>query len=91
MSFVPEYKLLLVGDVGVGKEEYLQYMFQELLGGHPWEKKYVPKLGIHVVPLRFYTNRGPIQFNVWDCAGLAVRFPFVWVACTGNFAEFILT
>ena len=90
MSSVPEFKLILVGDGGVGREEYLQYMFQEL-GGHPWEKKYVASLGIHIVSLRFYTNRGPIQFNVWDIAGLSVRIPFVCIVCTCNFVGFILT
>jgi len=26
-------------------------------------------LGVEVHPLTFHTNRGPIQFNVWDTAG----------------------
>lgn len=26
-------------------------------------------LGVEVHPLIFYTNRGPIRFNVWDTAG----------------------
>lgn len=26
-------------------------------------------LGVEVHPLVFHTNRGPIQFNVWDTAG----------------------
>lgn len=26
-------------------------------------------LGVEVHPLVFYTNRGPIRFNVWDTAG----------------------
>ena len=26
-------------------------------------------LGVEVHPLTFYTNRGPIRFNVWDTAG----------------------
>lgn len=25
--------------------------------------------GVEVHPLKFYTNRGPIVFNVWDTAG----------------------
>lgn len=29
----------------------------------------VATLGVEVHPLKFYTNRGPIQFNVWDTAG----------------------
>ena len=30
---------------------------------------YVATLGVEVHPLVFYTNRGPIRFNVWDTAG----------------------
>src|SRR3954465_9776003 len=26
-------------------------------------------LGVEVHPLQFHTNRGPIQFDVWDTAG----------------------
>ena len=26
-------------------------------------------LGVEVHPLKFFTNLGPIQFNVWDTAG----------------------
>lgn len=26
-------------------------------------------IGVEVTPLVFYTNHGPIQFDVWDCAG----------------------
>ncbi len=29
----------------------------------------VATLGVEVHPLVFYTNRGPIRFNVWDTAG----------------------
>jgi GTP-binding nuclear protein Ran len=34
-----------------------------------FEKKYVATLGVEVHPLLFYTNRGPLKFNVWDTAG----------------------
>lgn len=30
---------------------------------------YTATLGVEVHPLVFYTNRGPILFNVWDTAG----------------------
>ena len=30
---------------------------------------WIATLGVEVYPLKFYTNLGPIQFNVWDTAG----------------------
>ena len=60
----PEFKLILVGDGGVGKTTFVK---RHLTG--EFEKKYVATLGVEVHPLPFYTNRGPIKFNVWDTAG----------------------
>ena len=64
MSGVPEFKLLLVGDGGVGKTTYVK---RHLTG--EFERRYVATLGVEVHPLNFHTNRGPICFNVWDTAG----------------------
>lgn len=61
---VPEFKLILVGDGGVGKTTFVK---RHLTG--EFEKKYVATLGVEVHPLVFHTNRGPIKFNVWDTAG----------------------
>lgn len=61
---VPEFKLILVGDGGVGKTTFVK---RHLTG--EFEKKYVATLGVEVHPLLFHTNRGPIKFNVWDTAG----------------------
>ena len=61
---VPTYKLLLVGDGGVGKSTYV--------GRHvtgEFESKYVATMGVKVHPLSFHTSRGKLQFNVWDTAG----------------------
>jgi GTP-binding nuclear protein Ran len=53
-----------LGDGGVGKTTFVKrHLTGEL------EKKYVATLGVEVHPLIFYTNRGPIKFNVWDTAG----------------------
>jgi len=60
----PEFKLILVGDGGVGKTTFVK---RHLTG--EFEKKYVATLGVEVHPLPFFTNRGPIKFNVWDTAG----------------------
>eukprot|EP01094_Clydonella_sp_ATCC50884_P019831 TRINITY_DN3968_c2_g1_i1.p1 TRINITY_DN3968_c2_g1~~TRINITY_DN3968_c2_g1_i1.p1 ORF type:complete len:424 (+),score=108.79 TRINITY_DN3968_c2_g1_i1:50-1321(+) len=61
---VATFKLLLVGDGGVGKTTYVK---RHRTG--EFEKKYVATLGVEVHPLTFYTNMGTVQFNVWDCAG----------------------
>merc|ERR1712113_236501 len=58
------FKLLLVGDGGVGKTTLCR---RHLTG--EYEKKYVPTVGVDVVPLKFETNYGPIVFNAWDTAG----------------------
>ncbi|KAF4659804.1 serine/threonine protein kinase Ran1 [Perkinsus olseni] len=63
-SGVPEFKLLLVGDGGVGKTTLVK---RHLTG--EFEKKYIPTLGVEVHPLKFMTNCGEIIFNVWDTAG----------------------
>mmetsp|Transcript_86600 Transcript_86600/g.136654 ORF Transcript_86600/g.136654 Transcript_86600/m.136654 type:complete len:212 (+) Transcript_86600:60-695(+) len=64
MAHGPEFKLVLVGDGGVGKTTLVK---RHLTG--EFEKKYIPTLGVEVHPLKFCTNCGPFTFNVWDTAG----------------------
>mmetsp|Transcript_49027 Transcript_49027/g.158859 ORF Transcript_49027/g.158859 Transcript_49027/m.158859 type:complete len:213 (+) Transcript_49027:62-700(+) len=64
MSVPPTFKLVLVGDGGVGKTTFVK---RHQTG--EFEKKYVATLGVEVHPLRFHTNRGELVFNVWDTAG----------------------
>jgi GTP-binding nuclear protein Ran len=61
---VPEFKVVLVGDGGVGKTTFVK---RHLTG--EFEKKYVATMGAEVHPLPFATNYGAIRFNVWDTAG----------------------
>jgi GTP-binding nuclear protein Ran len=61
---VPQFKLVLVGDGGVGKTTFVK---RHKSG--EFEKKYVATLGVEVNPLTFYTNLGKVIFNVWDTAG----------------------
>eukprot|EP01080_Neovahlkampfia_damariscottae_P011687 gene11687-4922_t len=63
-SQVPTFKLLLVGDGGTGKTTFVK---RHKTG--EFEKKYIATVGVEVHPMVFYTNRGPICFNVWDTAG----------------------
>jgi GTP-binding nuclear protein Ran len=60
----PTFKLILVGDGGVGKTTFVR---RHTTG--EFEKKYVATMGVEVHPLSFHTNRGAIVFNVWDTAG----------------------
>eukprot|EP00566_Odontella_aurita_P008590 CAMPEP_0113556620 /NCGR_PEP_ID=MMETSP0015_2-20120614/17349_1 /TAXON_ID=2838 /ORGANISM="Odontella" /LENGTH=645 /DNA_ID=CAMNT_0000457979 /DNA_START=240 /DNA_END=2177 /DNA_ORIENTATION=+ /assembly_acc=CAM_ASM_000160 len=59
---IPEFNLLLIGDGCVGKTTFVKRQ-----GG--CEKTYVATLGTKITTLKFYTNRGPIKFNVCDTAG----------------------
>lgn len=60
----PEFKLILVGDGGVGKTTFVR---RHMTG--EFEKRYVATRGVEVYPMTFSTNYGPILFNVWDTAG----------------------
>ena len=61
---IPEFKLVLVGDGGVGKTTFVK---RHLTG--EFEKRYIATLGVEVHPMPFFTNHGQIKFNVWDTAG----------------------
>ena len=61
---IPEYKLVLVGDGGVGKTTFVK---RHLTG--EFEKKYIATLGVEVHPMTFFTTSGKIKFMVWDTAG----------------------
>ncbi|CAF2999841.1 unnamed protein product [Rotaria sp. Silwood2] len=63
-DYVPQFKLILIGDGGVGKTTFVKrHIIGEL------EMKYASRLPFSVYPLHFYTNFGEIIFNVWDTAG----------------------
>jgi len=63
-EYIPTFKLILVGDGGVGKTTFVK---RHMTG--EFEKKYVATMGVEVHPLKFHTNKGVLQFNVWDTAG----------------------
>ncbi|KDO17588.1 hypothetical protein SPRG_16874 [Saprolegnia parasitica CBS 223.65] len=65
MSHTPEFKLLLVGDGGVGKSALIK---RHLTGQFDSDDD-VATLGVEVHPLLFDTNFGEIKFSCWDIAG----------------------
>ena len=64
MAPVAEFKLVMVGDGGVGKTTFVK---RHLTG--EFEKKYIATIGVEVHPMEFTTSKGKIKFNVWDTAG----------------------
>jgi GTP-binding nuclear protein Ran len=64
------FKVILVGDEGVGKTSLIK---RHITG--QFFAQYIPTLGVDVNPVRFNTSNGPICFNVWDTPGkTAFRF-----------------
>jgi GTP-binding nuclear protein Ran len=61
----PQFKLILVGDGGVGKEALVA---RQPMATH-LESQHVAPLGVTIKKLVFHTSRGLIQFNIWDTAG----------------------
>lgn len=64
MSSIYEIKVVVCGGPNTGKTSFVK----RFLDGD-FEEEYYPTLGVEVHPLCFNTNKGYIQFNVWDCAG----------------------
>jgi len=61
---MPTFKLILVGDSRTGKTSLVKH---HLTG--EFEQKYRATSGAEVSSVVFYTNRGPVRFNIWDIAG----------------------
>jgi GTP-binding nuclear protein Ran len=58
------FKIVIVGDGGVGKTTFVK---RHITG--EFEKQYVATQGAMTHEMTFYTNKGPIKYNVWDTAG----------------------
>ena len=61
---VAEFKLVVIGDGGVGKTTYVK---RHLTG--EFQKPYIPTRGAECNVIDFYTNHGKIRFHIWDTAG----------------------
>ncbi|XP_028396641.1 GTP-binding nuclear protein Ran-like [Dendronephthya gigantea] len=62
-SFIQQ-KLVLIGDEKTGKTQLCRQLTKQ-----GFENNYVATIGAEVHPLVFNTNRGVVQFNVWDTPG----------------------
>jgi GTP-binding nuclear protein Ran len=59
-----EFKILLVGDGGIGKTTYI-HRHQ----GGEFERKYLPTVGVNIEDLIWHTSSGDITLHIWDTAG----------------------
>lgn len=58
------YKIVIVGDGGVGKTTFVNRFFTG-----EFRKEHYATLGVEVTPIAISTSMGTIMLNVWDCAG----------------------
>lgn len=61
---IPTFKLVLIGDGGVGKTTFVQRHHS----GH-FIKTYIPTKGACVTEIIFNTTHGKIRIQIWDTAG----------------------
>ena len=64
-----EFKLILLGDGGVGKSSFISRFFKQ-----SFERRYSPTTEAMIHTLVLYTNRGAIKLNVWDTTVGQVSF-----------------
>lgn len=64
-----EYKLLLLGDGGVGNTTLIKRF-----KSYQSESRYVAYNGVTIFPLTFETTKGKIRLNVWDFPGYTRQF-----------------
>ncbi|XP_077995620.1 GTP-binding nuclear protein Ran-like [Glandiceps talaboti] len=58
------FKIVVIGDGATGKTTFVT---RHRTG--EFQRKYIATVGAEVHQLTFYTNMGPVGFNVWDTAG----------------------
>jgi GTP-binding nuclear protein Ran len=64
MSQKRTFKIILVGDGGVGKTALIR---RHQTG--EFREDYIATMGVEVHPLEFKTSEGSVTLNIWDCAG----------------------
>jgi len=61
---IAEYKVVIIGEGGVGKTAFVKRLL-----GKEFEKKYIPTSGGEKSSLNVLTNYGLFSFSIWDIAG----------------------
>ena len=61
---IPQFKIVMLGDGGVGKTTYIK---RHITG--EFENRYLATMGVEVSSLKFSTQKGQLQFNIWDLSG----------------------
>jgi len=59
-----QYKLVLIGDGGTGKTTFVKRHESK-----EFDDNYIPTIGVKIHPIIFYTNKGNVQFLIWDTTG----------------------
>lgn len=59
-----EFKVLVVGDAGVGKTK-----FTNSIHNHEFTRTYNPTIGVDISCFSLRTSREDVTFNLWECAG----------------------
>lgn len=57
---IPEFKLIIVGDSGVGKTSLINKFSSQII------KNIVPMDGVNIYNLEFNTSKGNIKLNIWE-------------------------
>lgn len=68
MTSTPTFKVVLLGDAGVGKSSYLN-MIRVKGNVESFSPVYHPTYGVDVKTVVFDTNKGHVVLNFWDCSG----------------------
>lgn len=61
---VSKFKVLLLGDNGVGKSEFIHRYVNDCFIG-----KYLPNMGPNITPITLSTTKGDTILYIWVCAG----------------------
>ncbi|KAL9641816.1 hypothetical protein ABK040_011801 [Willaertia magna] len=67
--YIPTYKLIIIGDGGVGKTSFINLLKKQINHIPKFEPKYITTAHHDISPIIFNTSKGKIKFNIWDTCG----------------------
>lgn len=85
------YKIVLIGDVGVGKTTFVNHYLHNV-----FTSKYVPSINVDIHSISFNSNYGHIIFDIWDIPGNKIEIlggiqDVYYSRCDGIFLFYDLT